>query len=171
MDTGHDSSNLASACCNLSVSSLLSCHHMASSSGPWAQRPPPVWPVTLLPTGQRAPQLPVTVSCLGRALCLLWPVSGSITKAPFTRGHCRGTGKGCGALLPVGIKTPFLFCCVSPLSAGRQGGRVQGDSCLPFKVQARLGPGQTMVVIYSLLGCWAAGLPAGVALTSQECLA
>lgn len=112
-------------------------------------------------------ELPASASCLRRVLCLLWPVSGSITKAPFTRGHCRGTGRGRGALLPVGIKTPFLLCCVSPLSLSLLAGR--GAPCreilvLPFKV---LGPGQTMTVIYS---CWAAGLPAGVALIGQQCL-
>ena len=72
-------------------------------------------------------------------LRLLWPVSGSITEAPFTRGQCQGTGRGCSALLPVGIKTLFLFCRVSPLWTGGQRGRILGDSCPSFQSTGETG--------------------------------
>lgn len=60
---GRDHSNPASMLpCECLFSPFLP---RASSSGPWAQRPPPVWPVTLLAAGQRpAHHPPAACSCL-----------------------------------------------------------------------------------------------------------
>lgn len=50
--------------CHVTISFLLFCPPRASSSGPWAQRPPPVWPVTVLAAGQRPPHPPSRLFCL-----------------------------------------------------------------------------------------------------------
>ena len=107
-------------CHSLSVAFLLSCRYSTSASGPWAPRPPPRWPVTPPPGAQHPP-----AAChrllLGAGRVSALAGLGGFTKAPFTRGHRRGTGRGCGALLPVGIKTLFLFCCTSLSTGGRRG--------------------------------------------------
>lgn len=89
----------------------------------------------------------------------------SITKGPFTRRHCLGTDRGHSALLPVGIKTPFLF--YSHQFLDWRGQQLGGSEILsfPFKVCADQ-PSQTTAVIYSLW-CW---VDAGVVASNSSLL-
>ena len=71
-------------CCRVSIFFLLFCPPRASSSGPWAQRPPPVWPVTVFAAGQRPPHPP------SRLFCLLSGEDAASALARF-REHHRGS--------------------------------------------------------------------------------
>ena len=83
VDTGRSPSNPASVL-PYECFFLLFCPPRASSSGPWAQRPPPVWPVTVFTAGQRPPHPP------SRLFCLLSGEDAASALARF-REHHRGS--------------------------------------------------------------------------------
>lgn len=163
MHTGLGNHETTSECCGVSVSLLLSCHHSASSSGPWAPEASPTMACDA-PAWGRAPPTAWPCPRLGRAACLRvcsGPSQG-LHKGSFDQRASWGDWAGMWCPPACGHKDPLSLLLRQPLDWLAEG-PVRGDSCpSPLKCGLERGRQCGDLQPAARAACWGA-------LISQEC--